>query len=320
MWIYSVNNIAILNQDRFYNYGTIDIENSGESSGFLIVNSDQFRNYSSGIINLNSDIYGGISNASTSSNFKNYGNIDINEVSIGINNEGSLINYDGAFIDAQNNSSASYSNQVGGTITNHGYLFSLHSDAGIYNYGTLTNNKSFTVFYSDAYGSLRNFSTGVINNYDQIYLHGTSLIDLENDGSITNHYGGYFAINKTIDQSLGADFTNYGFFVSFGSNGHNISGVFENNGVIDDDYGQLQGMISNNRVLVAPVAGPMQVGVPYPNVLDIASLTDVNIGDWKISMNGTKAGTYDEVTNEFTPNASAVGLTTIYIYINTRFG
>ena len=315
LWIYSVNDTAIKNFDRFYNYGTINIENSGKSSGFLITNTDHFRNYSSGVINLNSDIYGGISNSPINANFKNYGVINIEEVSIGINNHGTLSNYSGAIIDAQNNNTSTLWNRDGATINNYGAIKSYYSGSGIYNYGSFFNFDSFTVFYSTGNGGIKNFSTGIIDNYDYIYLNSNNWIDINNEGDITNRNGSHIAINKTVNMPVGGSISNYGFFVSYGSDFHSISGSFGNKGVIDDNFGELQGLVSNDRLIVAPVSGPMQVGVPYPNVLDVGSLIGLNIIDWKISQNGVVAGTYDELTNEFTPNSSAVGITTIYIEV-----
>jgi len=315
IWIYSVSNAAIFNFDRFYNSGTIDISDCGVSSGFLMANTDDFRNLSGGVMTLNSNIYGGLSNASVGANFRNYGEINIDEVSIGVNNHGSLTNYSGATIDSENNYSTSYNNRLSATITNYGYLKSTLAGSGIYNYGNLINHESFTVFQSNANGCIRNFSTGHIDNYDYLYLSGTTSIDISNEGTMTNHYGGHIALNKTVETFAGSDISNYGFFVTYGSGSHSIGGTFGNKGVIDDNHGQLQGAILNDRLVIAPVSGPMQVGVPYPNVLDVASLDDVDLVDWKISQNGAVAGTYNEATNEFTPNASAVGITTIYIEV-----
>jgi len=314
LWIYSVKNTAIFNQDRFYNYGTIDIEDSGPSSGFIIGNTDDFRNQSSGVINLNSTIYGGISNSVSAANFSNYGDIYIDNVEIGINNHGNLTNDSGALIECRYNS-VSHWNRANATITNDGQMKAYYSDSGIYNYGTLNNYNAFWVFYGIGNGAIRNFSTGVIENYHDIYLNSSSYTDLDNDGDITNHNGGIIEFNKTLNMSSGSSIANYGFFVSHGSNPHIMNGSFGNKGVIDDNEGLLQGLFPNDRVIVAPISGPMQVGVPYPNVLDVASLSGLDIGDWKISQNGAIAGTYDENTNVFTPNASAAGISTIYISI-----
>ena len=314
LYIFSVNNTAIKNYDRFFNYGTIDISNSGSSNGFLITNTDYFKNVSGGVINLNSNIYGGISNAITAANFRNYGDINIDNVTIGINNHGTITNHPGATIDAQNNS-ASFFNRQGATIYNHDKIKSSNSGSGIYNYGDLYNYDSFWVFSSTANGGVMNFSTGFIDNYHDLYLSGTSYKDIYNQGHIVNQHGSIMEINKSIDMSAGSSITNYGFVASHGAISHTINGSFGNKGAIDDNQGLLQGLISNYRLLIAPLSSPMQVGVPYENVLDVASLDGLDIEDWKISQTGAVAGTYDEVNNVFTPNASAVGITTIYIAV-----
>lgn len=313
MWIYGTKSAAIYNFDRFYNYGQIDIVDCGVSSGYLILNTDNFRNYSSGVINLSSDIYGGISTVSTAT-LRNYGAINIEEVKVAINNEGLFMNYAGGKIYADD-SDISYYNREVGTIYNYGKMSSTDSDHGLFNYGSLHNHDSFTVFYSHGNGSIRNFPTGTINNHDYIYLLSNQWIDLYNEGIITNQNSGHLAINKSITLTTGSNITNNGFFISYGDVFHSLNGDFENNGVIDDDFGALVGLIDNNKVVVAPVTGTMQVGVPFPNILDAASLNDLDIDTWKISMNGASAGTYNETTNEFTPNASAVGVSTLYISI-----
>jgi len=314
LYIYAVEERAIFNQDRFYNSGIIDISESGESTSYLIVTSDQFRNYSGGVINLDSDIYGGISNSS-SSTLINYGDINIGNVSIGINNNGYLTNYSGALIDSYDNASNSYHNRLGGTIINHGTMRSTDSGSGIYNYGDFENHKSFWVFYSQNWAGIRNFPTGSIDNYHDIYLLADSDKDIENQGDITNRNGGIIEMNKSIDMSTGSSISNYGFLVSYGNVSHNINGSFGNKGVIDDNQGLLQGLFPNDRLIVAPISSPMQVGVPYPNVLDVASLDGLDVGDWKVSQTGAIAGTYNGNTNVFTPNANAAGISTIYISI-----
>lgn len=315
MWIYQSAQAAIINADRFFNSGSIDINDCGDPTNFIMVNTDDFRNYSTGEINLDSDIYGGISNEVTTAYFRNYGEINISNVNIAINNHGSLTNYADAVIEGEYNNSTTIYNRNTGNISNNGYIKCNYSASGIFNYGNLYNHKSFTVFYGPGNGAIRNFSTGTINNYDYIYLNSSSWKDLQNDGEITNHYGGHFALNNSIDISSSGVLYNYGFLISYEDNTHIITGILANKGVVDDNYGNLQSLIDNDRVIVAPVSGQMQVGVPYPNVLDVHSLDDVNIVDWKVSQNGAVAGTYDETTNEFTPNASAIGVSTIYIEI-----
>lgn len=311
--IYQVDNTGIWNEDRFYNYGTININDSGVSSGFLIYSKDDFRNMSSGIINLNSDNYGGISNTSTSAPFRNYGEINIDGVEVGINNSAELTNYSEAHINVENAGASGFWNRKGATITNDGDLFVRDSNAGIYNYGKLITNNSFVVFFTIQ--GIRNFADGRIENSHHLIVESTGPIDIENDGDIYNFNGGYFQITGKLHMNSGSSFLNYGFFILSGSSLHVVNGSFGNKGVIDDNYGQLLPLISNDGIVIAPVSGTMQVGVPFSNVLDVGSLAYANIYDWKVSQNGVVAGTYNETTNEFTPNASAIGVSTLYIEI-----
>ena len=307
-----VGNTAIVNQDLFVNYGNIDIEDSGLSSGSLIVNTDEFKNQEGGEIYLNSEIYGGFTN---SSDLHNYGSIFIEFATIGLVNLADVYNYTSAYIEVENNPGVGIDNRFGSTITNDGSMISRYSSSGLFNSGTLINNNSLTVWYSNLNSSILNFVDGLIYNYDYIYLNGAGYSDLYNEGGIFNYYGGHFAFNKVIDIASGGSITNFGFLITYGSDSHSITGNLSNYGVIDDNHGQLQSHITNIRVVVAPVSGPMQVGVPFSNVLDVFSLANVGIGDWKVSPTGAVAGTYDELTNKFTPNISAVGLSTLYIVI-----
>jgi len=305
-----VNNTAIVNQYLFVNYGNIDIEDSGLSSGSLIVNTDEFRNQDGGEINLNSEIYGGFTN---SSEFHNYGDIFIENTTIGLANLADVYNYESANIEVENNPGTGIDNRTGATITNEGLIFSRYSSSGVFNAGTITNHFSLTIWYSYTNSSILNFAGGIINNYYSIYLGGSGYSDLYNEGAIYNFQGGNFSINKTMDIAVGGSITNYGFLTTYGSDPHTNSGTLLNYGVVDDNHGQLQSHITNSEVIVAPVSGPMQVGVPFANALEVASLSNVSIGDWKVSPTGVIAGTYDESTNKFTPNASAAGISTLYV-------
>lgn len=309
-----VNTVAIYNAERFYNYGTINITNAGTSAGYLLLNTDDFRNFSSGVINLDANCYGGISNGGTSPILRNYGNINIEQTAIGINNNGGaqILNYDGAAINMDSNGTGLW-NRVNGNITNDGFISVMDTYNGMQNWGELVNNNYFTVYYANV--GINNYAGASIVNNAYIYVLSDLSVDINNHGSILSNNGAHIALNKTLNTSAGSSFTNYGFFVLYGTDTHTINGSFGTKGVIDDNHGQLVSLVSNDGVIVAPVSGTMQVGVPFPNVLNLGTLDNVNVIDWKVSQNGAIAGTYNESTNTFTPNASAVGISTIFIEI-----
>ena len=320
IWIYSVSKRGIYNGDRFYTSGTIDIEETGASNSFAIVNSDDFRNLSGGVITIDADIYGGFSNAVSPAWTRNYGEIFIEHPSIGVVNEGTFRNFSGGTVTVEN-SGVGYDNRSGGLFSNYGYMSTFYCVDGMYNWATLENYSGMYFYLSSGNnGSLRNFSGGLIDNYGSIYANGSGSRDIQNQGQINNHHGGIVSVNRLIDINPTGVLVNDGFLVSYyeGDVGNHIiavGGTLDNNGVIDDNYGTFPTALNNQKVIVSPVTDPMHNGVPFPNVLDITSTAGLTFGNWKISQTGAVAGTYDEVTNEFTPNAAAIGITTIYIEI-----
>jgi len=281
----------------------------------LFVNSNEFINYENGEINMDSDIYAGFSNSSTEPIFHNYGYLKSENVTIGLINQGEVNNYSTGIMEFENNTGTGIENRIDATITNDGMLEANFSESGLMNLGTIINNENILIFDADINSSIVNLETGIIENYYSIYLGSHGYRDIYNEGSIINHSGSYFSINQIIDLTTTGSITNYGFFMAYGSNSHSINGDFINEGVIDDDFGHLVNKITNNSLVVSRATDPMQVNVPYSNVLDVSSLANVSIGDWKTTQTGNSAGTYDELTNEFTPNGLATGVDKLYISI-----
>lgn len=315
LWIYQTVKGAISNHDRFYNSGLIDIIDCGLPSSYTLSTADDFRNYSTGEIYISSSNYSAFD---VSNSLKNYGSIEVENTTIGFNNAGSISNYEGAYLDADY-CGIGYYNRPGKTISNSGSMKTNHTLEGVNNYGTIYNYRHIGLFYSNSNGGLRNMSGGVIENFSDIYVLGSGARDVNNEGVINNK--GILETSKIIDIASTGSLINDGFLVSHYDGTHLISGTLENRGAIDDNYGMLQqSPVINDRLIIAPVAGPMFKGVPFPNVLDVVSFEGLTLGDWKISQNGISAGIYDPSTNEFTPNGDAIGISTIYISVNDEDG
>jgi len=142
-------------------------------------------------------------------------------------------------------------------------------------------------------------------------------VNINNEGMIENHHGGNIILNQVLDLRSTGTLLNNGFITSYlDDDDHIVDGTFENNGVIDDNHNTFPNTVDNQKLIITPLTEPMYEGVPYSDVLEVVSLNGLTIGDWKVSQNGAVAGTYNEATNEFTPNSNAIGVSTIYISIH----
>lgn len=318
MDLYDLGANGITNFDRFLNARRINITANDSSPNYGIENLDDFRNYASGVINITGGGDAGVRNmgsSSTTAHFKNYGDIEINYSSdAGFSNSEIVTNYFGGLIEVEHSASTNITNSVSGVINNHGLLYSRNSLAdGFSNRGAIYNYSGMNDYFSNRYSYV---------GYNTSYLfvdHNTQFgadygIDIFLSGNIDISPSGFLTTKNRIF-IFGGDLINEGMYTSYdeGSNHYiGFGGVFENHGAIEDRHGRVPtNNIDNQQVILAPITGTMQVGVPYPNVLDVASLDNVTIDEEWTDGPGTNAtvlGTYNQATNEFTPNSNAIGV------------
>ena|GEM_PF-5817443 len=194
------------------------------------------------------------------------------------------------------------------------------TNTGVYNSSKIINEGSFAVRRGTGVMGIYLTDQGKITNHDLFTISGDyALHGIFLRGTVDN-IGRAIIISLNKISVAGGTLYNEGFLKSDYEGDHSIYGGGEvvNVGAIDDNYNSFPSNLDNQQVVVKPTSNTMQVGVPYPNVLDIASLNNIdNISsNWRIGRSsGTSAGTYDINTNTFTPNAAAAGLTTIYFGI-----
>ena len=319
IWMESIDKNGIFNRDRFRNYGSINIDASLDYPDYGIVNFDDFRNYSNGEITIDGGGGGSFGNNTSTATLRNYGSINLNNSSgIGINNNGVITNYSSGFLKVHSAGTHSFYNNSAAIVTNHGTIRTYYGgSSALVNDGQINNYNYVNIFYCSSI-SYYSYAAGSFDNYGSFYSLSNDNTDLYLQGSFINHDDAYTSVNKTIMVPSGGELINDGILISYKQSGNhwNGGGIMVNNGAIEDRYLSFPSYVMDNQqVIVEPLTGPMQEGVPFPDALNVASLSNVTVLGWKVSKNGGSAGTYDPVTNEFTPNAAAVGLSTLYVTI-----
>lgn len=141
---------------------------------------------------------------------------------------------------------------------------------------------------------IRNFATGVIHNLPC--------------GEIINA----FALRNL------SEFINDGYLTSSFDGFNQIEGVFTNNGVVEDIYGNFTGAgLVNNEMIVAPLALPVN-GAASPALVGFTpfdySIADLTFyADQALSI---PAGEYDSLTNTLTDKSGEAGVFTWYFEVS----
>jgi hypothetical protein len=318
MEIFEVGRHNIDNEGLFRNSGKLNLSANTTFPNYGVANSDRFWNYSSGSIIVNGGGGGAFANSNSNSHLKNYGSFIVkNSAGSGFSTGGVIDNFSGGFMQASNCGSSGIYINTSGQLINHGDIQSLNAGfAGIYVGGELINHSYLVCNNSQSYGMKTQSGSSVVN-HDFISLNTAGSDDMFVEGDLMNEQTGKFFTNKRLYLASLANFINEGVLVSF-SNFPNIisaGSILSNYGIIEDHNGMMPAVVDNQQVIVEPLGGALQAGIPYGNALNIGSLSNVTVNAWLTGINGISAGTYDPATNEFTPNANAMGLNELVVRI-----
>ena len=247
----------------------------------------------------------------------------------GLTNFGAVTNSSNAKINILNSSGGITTIGTPSSFDNQGTIIIDGAGAGgisIKEAATFTNAKGATVSIdnvSKGIWTYNTFNPQMINSGTLLLLSGISGYGMENHGTFTNEPCAYFETWAEIDNnSVTGIFTNSGWMVNKYTGSYSQTGTMLNQGILEDNAGILSGLVTNDKTIVQTLDPAPQVGVPYPNTLDISSLTGYDDPTWYYDIpNGLLAGTYDPVANELTVNAATVGLTKLRVrFVDTSNG
>jgi hypothetical protein len=309
------------------NDGTIRIYDMVGMSGGGLSNRNLFTNEKGAeihIYNLDLPSYA-ISNFGTSPNFYNHGDIlvencpNMSGEAIQVV-EGLMQNENDGTITIDNVGNSGLTVSTNGTFRNKGlcYLYYCGS-SGLITDGFFVNHQKGKIysFYHGGFGAWVS-TNGELRNFGVLYAYSSGSSELVNNNIFNNYPKGKFFTDGHILNN--GYFHNMGTMDTFHPGSHTIVNALNNTGVIGDRFdafGSTQ--INNNGVVVKPIYGNVEVGVPAANALDLGSLSNVTLFGWTIApSSSTSAGTYNASTNEFTPNANAAGLSEIYVTIRVN--
>lgn len=159
-------------------------------------------------------------------------------------------------------------------------------------------------------------------------FHNWGLITITGLSMGIQSYGGFFW-NETCGRIETDSWTNingglvynYGWIKNTSSSYTTDFGVFLNYGVIEDNPLTMSGAVTNHRLIVAPVPGPLVENVAVSNFLNVASWNQhVALGVFADAAATVSAGTFSQNSNTFTPSAAGAGLSAVYIKIRRTGG
>lgn len=226
---------------------------------------------------------------------------------------------------------------TGGITVEEGALFENYSDItilqttstlpgaldGIINRGKFFNYIGGAINIDGIHLGIYNGDTGLFQNEGFIDL-GSSIINnsIKNVGDFGNITCGTIKASKSIFNEPNAEITNKGWIYNYSTSNATNYGVIDNNGTIEDNPETLYPYINNNGIVTRPLTGTVEVGTPVSNALELGSLSSHNVIGWYVNIYANNsAGTYNASTNEWTPNAAATGLNSVYVKIqNTSDG
>ncbi|GEM_PF-2364667 len=317
---------GISNNSTFNNAGTIDIgltTSIGERGILMSFNAVLFKN--EGTISIDRATVHGIYHGTGT--FENSGTIDIGKT-IGIGNYGIYISgfsgtrifnnlADGEVnIDRANITGLRHDN---GTFTNDGTL-NLGSIAsigswGFWNQATFNNNATGVIHVN------RTSMTGMINNANTFTNSGEVYIG---DLAAVGNHALYNALGATVSNkacallSIFAPLDNLGTLVQEGLFkvntlvAHTNTPGFTNNGVIEYFQGNPIPNVTNNDLIADPFSGICDDGILEFGGMNSFTVATTWYQDESLTI---PAGTYDPMTNTFTPSGIPAGTTTLYFEV-----
>jgi hypothetical protein len=324
------DNIALFHiGNELRNYGLISIVDA--HSGIITSSSAQsVTNYASGTMTIRQVQSLGISNGAL---FKNFGDISVQNVTngTGLNNNGNFRNLGNGYFSIENVLDVGINNFSNGLIVNQALIEIDHVDGiGIFN-----NGNSSTPVFRNRFGGLLSLSdiqgTGILNS---AYLHNkngeitfaaspNADYDIDNTGDILNERCATITLRQALEHTAGVIDNDAWMIAEFDdATGHIVLAPFNNNGVIQDEFGAFDvNDIQNNGVILNPIPGNQFVNTPVSNALDLGSLSNTTINGWWTDDSGTtSAGVYDAVNNTFTPNLQAQWATVLYVELSHNLG
>jgi len=289
---------GISNNDIFNNKGSIIIDSSYPGADVGINSSGTFTNNEEGTISISNMPLYGFNVFSLNGILYNYGQIDI--FSAGIINIEDPLNFG---IDNNN------------IFENNGRTQVYYSDGyGVYNEGHL-NNIGTLIIIGSSVAALTNSVDGIALNSGSLTISDSSE-GVNNSGLFTNQEEGFCSFSSTFNNHYHA--FNLGVWVNFVDLAYpnNPGSLFVNYGIMEDRYDVFPSSFLNQQIIIRRLSDPLQAGVPFANPIEIFSNTNFDIAtDWELSILGGFAGSYDESSNTFIPDAAAVGATQLIIPI-----
>lgn len=300
------------------NYGSIDIESTSHS----LYIRDDFYASSSSTIGVNNII-----NVTSTGNMNNYGDIDVDSngsPTYGIQMSGIWNSQSNSSVTVSGNYGTGISCSSGSTFRNRG-LLTVESEqlytTALSIAGFFVNHQSGTITTQSSYG------VGVSGsglNYGTWHMTSPNIggvRSINNSGSFNNRPKGKLYMDHIIKVNPGSTFNNQGhMFSSYIYNQTAINGTFNNTGCLNDLHGKLPA-INNSSIIVEPLNASPQVNVPIANALYLGNSLGATVLAWYTTASGnTLAGSYNSSTNTFTPNANAVGLSSLYVRTRINIG
>ncbi len=312
--------VTVQSNGEFENAGEMDL--TGNHYSISVTSGANFINRSSGEMNLGFTL-------SISGVFHNYGAIDA--TGSGLTNTVVMMHVGGEF---QNQNGGSLNILVDcdialfvyedGIFRNRSQMTVNNSSNGaaIYNIGFFVNHQN-GVITAKAAQAFYNMQDGETRNYGKMKLDVISgvSVSLYNEHVFSNRPKGKLEVFHQIVNTGGATFNNQGHAFVYKENvTHTTAGNFNNTGALGDIHDNISG-INNTSIRVRPLQGTVEEGVPVANALDVGGTGSVTVQSWYTTSGGsTIAGTYNAANNTFTPNANAVGLTSVWVKIRINTG
>jgi hypothetical protein len=188
--------------------------------------------------------------------------------------------------------------------------------------GTFNNEASGTLQLGHAFNGIEVVFNGIFSNWGDIELQNSiQFFSILNRSQFVNAVCGTITLHDAIrNQFAFADLLNEGKIYNRSTSMiSSNTGSFINNGLIEDNPGTLIPIVNNQEVIVKALNGNVQEGVPVSNFLELNNLDHyIFRGCYTSTSLNTWAGWYNSSQNEWTPNAAAVGLTSVYLQAGYR--
>lgn len=318
--------IGLWNNADVINRGKFTIENTSSNG---IVNYGLIKNLDGGLQLFNINLTAIVCESSPTLN----GDF-INETYLGIKgaNSGMVIEQDCLFENRQDGyveisytSTGVYLSDEDASFDNQGDLL-IREGSGSYTYGI----QSGGIFYnaSNASIDIDEVKSGIYNGADASFYNDGNVelnedIDtyaIDNSTDFYNGHCGKIKISAPIKNRNQGNLVNKGWMYNNSTTMSLNYNSFNNYGVIEDLPQTLSPVLSNYRVITHPLTGNVEEGDPVSNALMLGSLSGYTVDGWYTSAAAqTSAGSYNATTNEWTPNAAAVGLNRVYVKFTKNY-